>query len=519
VASAGTSGDSGQQQVIDFLSSPATYGLAGDRAVERIETHGAYVFLAGDHAYKLKRAIKFPYMDFSTPDRRRAVCERELQVNRRTAPGIYLEVRAIVKDGALLRFANSGVAPKDAIDWVVVLRRFDQDNLFERLCQRGKLTQAMMRDLADVIADFHRTAEPTPRYGGAAGIKRVLEGDLGEFQSLDQVFDTAKVERLTQLSVASLERLAPLLERRREGGLVRHGHGDLHLNNICLFEGKPTLFDALEFDEALASIDVFYDLAFLLMDLDRQHRRGLANAVLNRYLEQRLDFEGLQTLPLFLGTRAAIRAHVTARQAGALDPLTKQKLMEARALLDRAIAYLEPPGPRMIVIGGLSGSGKTTTARVLAALVGPAPGAVIIRSDVVRKQLMGVHETDRLPQSAYTPEMSEKVFSSVAERAATVLSTGHAVITDAVYGETEQRDQIRSVARRAGVPLDAVWLEAPAPVLKMRIASREGDASDATVEVMMDQRARIARPAGWLAVDAARPVDAIVADIKRRLAL
>ncbi len=518
MASAGTSGDSGQQQVIDFLSAPATYGLGGDAVVERIETHGAYVFLAGEHAYKLKRAIKFPYMDFSTPDKRRQVCERELQVNRRTAPRIYLEVRAIVKDGAAMRFADLGTAPADAVDWVVVLRRFDQDNLFERLSQRGKLTQAMMRELADVIADFHRTAEPTPGQGGAAGIKRVLDGDLREFQALDQVFETAKVERLMQLSAASLEHLAPLLERRRESGLVRHGHGDLHLNNICLFEGKPTLFDALEFDEALASIDVFYDLAFLLMDLDRQHRRSLANAVLNRYLEQRLDFEGLQTLPLFLATRAAIRAHVTARQA-ALDPTAKQKLMEARALLDRAIAYLDPPGPRMIVIGGLSGSGKTTTARVLAALVGPAPGAVIIRSDVVRKQIMGVHETERLPQSAYTPEMSDKVFATVAERAAEILALGHAVITDAVYGEAEQRDQIRSVARRAGVPLDAVWLEAPAPVLKMRIASREGDASDATVEVMMDQRARIARPAGWLAVDAARPVDAIVADIKRRLAL
>lgn len=506
---------SDQQEVIDALSVPSTYGLPNTAKVERAETHGAFVFLAGDRAYKLKRAVKYPYLDYSTPALRRAACLAELEVNRRAAPEIYLAVKAVVRDGPRVGLKDG--EPADALDWVLVMRRFDEKDVLEQQRRAGRLSADTMRVLAETIAEFHATADPRPTFGGASGMSAIIEENMKMMQAMaGRAFDLARVDALARLSWAELERIGPLLDRRRDAGCVRRCHGDLHLNNICIVDGRPRLFDAIEFNEAFASIDVFYDLAFLLMDLDRHGLRPLANLVLNRYLERTADYDGLAALPLFLSCRAAIRAHVAVSRADAMQaPLPG----EARTLLDQAIAYLEPPPAQAVAIGGLSGTGKTTVARAVAPALGPSPGAVILRSDVTRKRMMGVDETTKLPQSAYTPEVNARVFTALAETAGRVLAAGHGAILDAVYGEARERAELEAAAGRAGVRFDGLWLEAPVEVLEKRIGGRRGDASDATVDVLRQQVARIGKPADWTVVDASGPVDQIAAVIKRRIGI
>ena len=331
-----------QHEVIGVLSKPESYGLAPNTAVDLHETHGAIVFLAGNRAYKLKRAVRYPYMDYSTPERRRLMCEQELAVNRRTAPLLYLEVRPIVRDTAdRLRFGPlEGAA---ILDWVVVMRRFEEDDLLESMRRRGRLEAASMRPLAEAIAAFHGSAEVRRDFGGAAGIAAVIEENIAIIEGqAGHPFESHAIERYARLSTARFDRVRGILEQRREDGFVRRCHGDLHLNNICLIDGMPMLFDAIEFSEAFACIDVFYDLAFLVMDLDRHGLRGHANILLNRYLEMTKDHGGLATLPLFLSLRAAIRAHVTATAAATVQSRTdaQAKLREAAALLDWSIAYL-----------------------------------------------------------------------------------------------------------------------------------------------------------------------------------
>lgn len=510
-----------QQPVIDALSRPATYGLPDGATVERAETHGAIVFLAGERAYKLKRAVKYPYLDYSTPELRRRACLAELEVNRRAAPEIYLGVAAVVGEAGRLRLIpceSEGGEPAGALDWVLVMRRFAESDVLERRRIAGRLSPETMRALAETIAEFHAVAEPRPGFGGATGMSAIVEENVTIIEGMaGRVFDRARVDALARLSWAEMEKVGPLLDRRRAGGFVRRCHGDLHLNNICLIDGRPRLFDAIEFSEEFASIDVVYDLAFLLMDLDCHGLRPFANVVLNRYLERTEDYDGLAALPLFLSCRAAIRAHVAVTRAEAMHAAAPGE--EVRALLDRAIAYLEPAEARALAIGGVSGTGKTTVARAIAPFLGPSPGAVILRSDVTRKRLLGVDETTRLPETAYTPEVSARVFAALATSAARVVAAGHGVILDAVYGEEFERTDLEQAMRRAGVRFDGIWLEAPADVLAARIGARRGDASDATVAVLRQQLQRIPKPADWTAVDASGPVEEIAAEIGRRVDL
>ena len=298
-----------QRPVIAFLSEPSSYGPGIER-VDIIETHASLVFLAGDRAYKLKRAVKYPYLDFSTPEHRRRACEGELVLNRRTAPSLYLEVRGLARmpDGRV-GFATDG----SGIDWVVVMRRFEQSLLFDALAQTGGLSASLMHELAGHIADFHAIAERQYDRGGAEALTAIAETNhrcLVEAQHAG--FARGRIDEVRENSLRWGAAVRGLLDRRRANGKVRRCHGDLHLRNICLFDDKPTLFDCLEFSDALASIDVLYDLAFLLMDLEHRGLAELANVVLNRYLDLTGDDDRLAAMPLFLSLRAAIRAHVTA---------------------------------------------------------------------------------------------------------------------------------------------------------------------------------------------------------------
>src|SRR4051812_18125111 len=297
-----------QSETITFLKAK-TIGLG--LPIETISTHISVIVLRGDRTLKLKRAVRFPYLDFSTAERRLAACQAELLLNRRTAPTLYLGVRRITRetDG---RLALDGAGR--LVDAVVEMRRFAQDNLFDNMVQRGALTPALMADLARQIAAFHRDAIVNFDHGGAAGVAAVLKSNDQALRTTSLVPDAA-AEAFANAFQRAFERHADLLEARRREGKVRRCHGDLILRNICLLDGRPTLFDCIEFDDTLATIDALYDAAFLLMDLWHRDQHNLANLVFNRYLDECVESDGLELVPFFMAIRAAIRAHVTAAQA------------------------------------------------------------------------------------------------------------------------------------------------------------------------------------------------------------
>jgi aminoglycoside phosphotransferase family enzyme/predicted kinase len=496
-----------QSAVLRLLADPATYGT-GVTEVQRIDTHGAIVFLAGDRAYKIKRAVAYPYMDFSTLERRRQFCLREREINSRTAPDLYLDVLPVTRDAQGLHLGGDG----EAVEWVVVMRRFDQAKLLSNLAEAGQLTPQIMTALADAIADFHACAEPAgERDAGSAAMRWVVQENGEEFGERGDIFDSAESERLTRQALAQLERHAGLLDDRAQGGLVRLCHGDLHLRNVVLLDGRPTLFDAIEFNDDIARIDVLYDLAFLLMDLEHRALRPYANLVLNRYLQQRQDVQGLALLPLFLSTRAAVRAKVAASLEAVADDREEKarRREEARAYFHRALNYLAPPPARLVAIGGLSGTGKTTLARALAPDLGRAPGALHLRSDVLRKHLAGADELERLPAEAYSRQASERVYATLGERAAVALAAGQAVIVDAVYARPEERKGLKEIARRAGVRFTGLWLEAAPAVMTERVTRRLGDASDATAAVVERQLEYDIGEVTWRRLDAGQPLDAL----------
>ncbi|XHO97014.1 AAA family ATPase [Azospirillum sp. A26] len=514
--SAGRCSAAGQQEeVIAFLGDPHTHG---GLAVERIDTHAASVFLAGDRALKLKRAVRYPYLDYSTVGKRHAACAEELAINRRTAPALYRGLVAVRRgEDGRLRLDESGGAG-EAVDWLVSMARFPDEALFDRMAERRALTPALMRRLAERIAAFHREAAPRPDGGGVEAMREVADGNVADLRAAPDLFPATVVDLLAERTGDALDRLAPVLEERRRAGFVRHGHGDLHLRNIVLLDGEPTLFDAIEFDEALAVADVFYDLAFLLMDLDHRGLRPLGNAVLNRYLEETGDYAGLAALPLFLSLRAAVRAKVSAaalRLEGAADEALAG---EARRYLEQALAVLDPVPARLVAVGGLSGSGKTRLAQEIAPELGPPPGAVVLRSDVLRKRLCGVADSDRLPAEGYGPAMTERVYGELYRRAAAVLAAGQAVVVDAVSARPDERNRIAAVAAGAGVRFDGIWLEAPLTERVERVTNRRNDASDATAEVVERQESYDLGSIGWARLDSGRVASDVLDDARASLA-
>jgi aminoglycoside phosphotransferase family enzyme/predicted kinase len=507
-----------QREVIAFLQDPASYGEAVDQ-VETLETHVSLVFLAGEYAYKLKRAVKYLYLDFATVELRRQACEAELALNRRTAPELYIEVRGLFRsEPGGISFVPRG----EAVDWVVVMRRFDQELLFDALAKAGSLTPQIMDKLADRTALFHAAAERHLDRGGGSKMVELAEMQYRCLKGARHAgLPGQEVEEIWQKWRERLTALAVLLDERRAAGKVRHCHGDLHLRNICLLNGEPTLFDCLEFSEALASTDVLYDLAFLLMDLEYRGLGGHANRVLNRYLDRTEEDDGLAAMPPFLSVRAGIRAQAAAIAVeNVADSPERAKLgAEARQYLDLAHRFLQPEPCRLVAVGGVSGTGKSTLAAALAPKVGLQPGARVLRSDVVRKLLLGVAPETPLPASAYTREISDRVYDGLRRKAAAILETGYTVIIDAVALMPEERQAFAEVARRAGVPFSGLWLEGRAEILASRIRERRGNASDATAEVLAEQLRHDPGPIDWTRIDASKGTQDCLAAARRAISV
>ncbi|WP_181705782.1 AAA family ATPase [Chthonobacter rhizosphaerae] len=496
-----------QGEVIAFLTDPATFGLDGP--VTRIDTHGAVVVLAGRDAYKLKRAVLFPFMDFSTLEKRREACFREVAISGPGAPGVYLGAVPVT------RLASGGLAlggDGEPVDWLVHMRRFDERMTLDKVAERGELTAGVLTALVAAIVDAHRRAPLRDGVAATEALAGYLRHNRVAFAECADLFPPDRAGALTDRMEAMLEAVRPLLHRRGAAGFARRCHGDLHLRNVVLIDGRPTLFDAIEFDDGIATCDVLYDLAFLLMDLIDRGRTADANLVMNRYLaatgSDHLD--GLEALPLFLAIRATIRAKVTAAALPSLPPAAREAAArEARAYFEVAEAMLRPAPRVLVAVGGLSGAGKSTVSAALAPLVGRAPGAVHLRSDVIRKQLAGVGETEPLPAESYTQAASDAVYAALRDQAARALGAGMPVVVDAVHARRPERAAIAAVAQAAGAAFRGVWLDAPVETRVARVGGRVGDASDATADVARRQTAYETGPMDWLQVDARQPPPAI----------
>lgn len=450
-----------------------------------IETHISAVYVGPEDAFKLKKAITLPFLDQAPLAARERFCRRELELNRPHAPGIYREVLPLTRgpDGAL-RLGGEGAAE----EWVLRMAPVPAGDFLDAVAARGGLDEALLDALADAVFALLREAPPAAGVDSVARMRLVLEGNIAG--CLEAGLDPARVAALAAAMRARLAALAPLLAARAAAGFVRRCHGDLHLGNLCLWEGRPVAFDALEFDEALATVDVGYELAFLLMDLDVKLSRPAANRVMNRVLARNADLGLLPALPFWMAQRALVRAK--------LEPARGR---DGRPYLAAAADYLRNVPPRLVAVGGLQGSGKTRLARRLAPLLGVAPGALHLRSDEIRKRRAGLAPEERLPDSAYAEAQSRAVHAEMFAAARAALAGGHAVVLDAVFLDPGLRAAARAAAGE--LPFQGFWLEAPLDLLRARVAARQGDASDATVAVL--ERAAAVPPGAvdWTRLDAA----------------
>jgi len=488
------------EEAVAYLSDPDTHG-AGTK-VDIVRTHAAIVFLAGDAAYKVKRPVRYDYLDFSTLEKRQAMLRRELELNRPNAPGIYLGLVPVTRqaDGTL-KLGEGG----EVVEWCLHMRRFPAGAELVAVAGRDGISPALAEQIGCEIADYHARAEISRHADGRTLVTEIADELNEAFAGMTDVFGGGLVDRFQTRVRTAIEANAALLSDRGRAGHVRRGHGDLHLGNMVVLDGRPVLFDALEFDERLGTLDVLYDLGFVIMDLLHRGLSEAANAVLGAYLyraRQTGHFNGLALLPLFLGLRAGIRAMVSVQAARLDDGPGEPEFEGARAYLDHALDYLLPPAPRLVAVGGYSGTGKTTLSRKLAPDIKPAPGAIHLRSDLVRKAMFGVDPLSRLPQSAYSEAAGKRVYARLLDQAGRILQAGHSVILDAVFADDDERREVAELARRADVTFTGLWLQADQQTLVSRVSARRADASDADAAVVRKQIALGDAAENWVRIDA-----------------
>jgi hypothetical protein len=488
--------ETSQQAVIDFLGRPTTHGGA---PVKRIDTHAATVFLAGSRALKIKRAVRFPFLDYSTLAKRKAACMAELEVNHPYAPAIYRRAVAITRaDDGTLAIGGEGTP----VEWAVEMRRFDETQTLDHLAAARRIDDALADALGRAVARAHAAAPIAKAAGFTDALSEIITQNDVELRAAPELFPPRAVSALTDATRGAFERVRALLAARERAGRVARCHGDLHLGNIVLLDGAPVLFDAIEFDPKIATGDILYDLAFLLMDLIERKLTPAANIVLNCYLNETRraeDLDALAALPLFLSLRAAIRAKVAAarRALSAARAGAEQSACDYFALAGKLLA---PQPPILVAVGGLSGTGKSLLARALAAEILPEPGAVVLRSDVARKVLFGVAEADRLPETAYARDVTTQVYAALVDKARRVTDAGHSAVVDAVFADAGERATI--VKTGASAAFHGLFLTADLATRLSRVGGRKDDASDVDAAVARRQEQYDLGAMQWTLVDA-----------------
>ncbi|GAB5387315.1 MAG: bifunctional aminoglycoside phosphotransferase/ATP-binding protein [Alphaproteobacteria bacterium] len=485
--------DKTRQHVLNMLENSDSHNGS---EVRRIDTQVSSVFLAGDRVYKLKKPLRLPFIDHSTLSKRHASALKEVRINRRTAPDIYLGVAPVIEDAAgKLSIGKIGqeAAPDQGCirDWLVVMRRFDDRKLLSRVVDEGTLSGDDMETLGEVIATS-QNKNPIVRDRDCFDLLASnVKATFGGLNKTRHLTGEARLSALKARTQSAIAKLRPQIEQRGKDGKVRLCHGDMHLANIVMLDGKPTPFDALEFNDDLASLDTAMDVAFPLADLLRRGKTQLANRLMISWLEHSNDWSAVKLLPTFIAQRAQIRTMTAAGiAADATDQARKDKAMaEAEQWLSLSERLLQPTKPRLVVISGLSGSGKTTLARGLAHQMPGGAGAVHLTTDRTRKMLWGAKPTDKLPPDAYRPEISRKVIAEIERRAEICLRNGQSVVVDGIMNFKARRVLFEDLAKRTGAEFDGLWLDVPADELRRRVGIRAKGTSesDAGVDILEGQ--------------------------------
>lgn len=471
-------------RIVRALQDPARYPHAAG-PIDVIETHISYVLLTGTYAYKLKKPLRLPFLDFSTLERRRRFCEAELELNQRFSPELYVDVVPI---GGTPDAPEIGRTP--AIEYAVKLVQFDPHATANRLVERGVLTAASVERFAETVAEFHLVAPPGEgRDPGRLALENVAELET----ALASAGVDYRVDDVAAFTRTAAEALEDEFAERHRTGAVRELHGDLHLENVVLHAGRLRAFDALEFDRALRSLDVIDEVAFLFMDFTAHTRPDLAHVFLNRYLEITGDYAGTACLAFYTLYRALVRAKVRAIKATQAGTPAAERVAPYLAL---ARSLIRPRTPRLILTYGLSGSGKTT---ITGELVARLP-AIRLRSDLERKRLAGIapdtHEDLPVGEGRYSRHASDETYAALAAGAEAALAGGLDVIVDATFLSRDRRRAFAPVAARHGATVAILACDAPEAELRRRIRARaaaRSDASEAT-EAVLDAQLESAEP-------------------------
>jgi aminoglycoside phosphotransferase family enzyme/predicted kinase len=469
----------GLPQLIEALSRPEAYPEPV-ASVEVHHTHISVVFLAGTHAYKIKKPVRLGFLDFSTLALRRHFCEEEVRLNRRLAPAVYLGVVPIARDGDHLKVGGGG----PVVEWAVQMQRLPEETTLARRLDRGEVGPEILRALAGRLVEFHARAEGGDMVA-AFGQLDVVAGNVRENFSqaaplVGTTLSPAVHDKLFRLTEDELEVRRPLIESRAARGVPRDTHGDLHLDHVYLFPDRPppddlAIIDCIEFNERFRYADPVADMAFLVMDLRFHGRAGLADDFADAYFAASGDAEGRSLLPLYTSYRAAVRGKVEGLELGEKEVPAAERdaaLVRARAHWLLALGALVRPAERpcLLLVAGLPGTGKSTLARAVAAQA----GFTVLRSDVIRKELAG-NTTEPL----YTPAWSRRTYDECRRRAEALLFEGRRVLVDANFRREEQRRLFVDLAARWAVPLLLLVCRATPNVIQQRLQGRRGDASDA----------------------------------------
>ncbi|HEY9846165.1 MAG TPA: AAA family ATPase [Candidatus Caenarcaniphilales bacterium] len=490
--------DASLPALIEQMLQPGFYPHPVVEPIQLIQTHISYVLLTGDYAYKVKKPANFGFLDFSTLEQRQHFCHEELRLNRRLSPKLYLAVLPITTaQDSQYQLRPEPATSAKIVEYTVQMRAFDQDNLFSHLFERDQLSVIHMQQLGKLVADFHQaaqTSEAIQQFGAVEAVRQVAEDNYAtSVPYIERAQTQLQLDQTRAFTEKFFADHRDWFRQRQEAGKIRECHGDLHLNNVCLYQDQIQIFDCIEFNEEFRNTDVIYDAAFMVMDLEFQGRSDLANVFLNAYLEQTGDYQGAVFLPLYLSMRAYIRAKVNSLVLDdpAISMVDKQQAQErAAAYYHTAWAYTQSDHRQLVLMCGLSGSGKTTVARHVAQAV----EAVHIRSDAVRKHLAGIALDQRgdtaggYNSGIYTPEMTCQTYERLLELGIFLAQQGLSVVLDAKYDSQVFRQAAIAQAEAQQIPLKIFYCTAPESVLRDRLQARQGDIADATADLVTAQQ-------------------------------
>lgn len=472
-------------ELIRQMQAPSFYAHNVTAPIQVVQTHISFVILTGPFAYKIKKPVDLGFLDFSSLALRKHYCEEELRLNRRFAPRLYLDVLPVYESGGRYSFdAPSGEA--EPVEYVLQMRQFREEDLLTHCLERGELTEDHMRTVAEKMVKAHARAETNEYiagFGAPDRIRAIMDDNFAITRRYaDRTISDEQLAAMESGIYGVLDRDRDLLDARSREGCTRECHGDLHLRNMCWFEGEIQFFDCIEFNEQYRFIDVMYELAFLAMDLEYRGAPALANVLINTYLEHSGDYSGAALLPMYMAVRGLVRGNVSSillDEPEVAEHEREHALDSARSHFAYAAQRIKPSRPQLILVCGVSGVGKTTVACELAKRL----GAIHIRSDVVRKHLAGVPLHER-SDAIYSDAITRRTYGRLADLASPLLDHGWTVVLDATYRRAAFRDEAQNRAANAGAGFRIVHLDAPIDVLKERIRARLEDVSDATPELI-----------------------------------